>query len=107
MENILQDNNKFEKVDIKTRTLNFQVNHEKRVNEILKSLKSAGSLSDKQYEETKAVGFTPGVLYDLYKVHRAIVDVCPPFRPILSATGALTCKTVTFLVPILSRLTIN
>ena len=107
MENILQDNTKFEKVDIKTRTLNFQVNHEKRVNEILKSLKSAGSLSDKQYEETKAVGFTPGVLYDLYKVHRAIVNVCPPFRPILSATGSLTCKTVTFLVPILSRLTIN
>ena len=38
MENILKDNNKFEKVDIKTRTLNFQVNHEKRINEILKSL---------------------------------------------------------------------
>ena len=33
---------------MKIRTLNFQVNHEKRINEILKSLKSAGSLSDKQ-----------------------------------------------------------
>ena len=34
MENILKDNTKFEKVDIKTRTLNFQVSHEKRINEI-------------------------------------------------------------------------
>ena len=44
VENILKDSTKFEKVDIKTRTLNFQVNHERRINEILKSLKSAGSL---------------------------------------------------------------
>ena len=41
MENILKDNTKFEKVDINTRTLNFQVNHEKH-NEILKGLKSSG-----------------------------------------------------------------
>ena len=44
MENILKDKINFEKVDLKARTLNFQVNHEKRVNETLKSLKSAGSL---------------------------------------------------------------
>ena len=31
---ILKDNTKFQKVDIKTTTLNFQVNHEKRINEI-------------------------------------------------------------------------
>ena len=35
MENILKDNTKFEKVDKKTRTLNFQINHEKRNNQIL------------------------------------------------------------------------
>ena len=28
LENILKDNTKFEKVDIKTKTLNFSVNHE-------------------------------------------------------------------------------
>ena len=48
MENILKDKTKFEKVDIKTSSLNFQVNHEKCINEILKSLKSSGSLIDKQ-----------------------------------------------------------
>ena len=47
MENILKDNTKFKKVDIKARTLSFQVNHEKRINEILQRLKSSGSLSEK------------------------------------------------------------
>ena len=69
MENILKDNTKFWKVDIKTRTLNFQVNHEKRINETLKvlkvltSFKSAGSLSDKEYKKIKAVGSRAGVFY--------------------------------------------
>ena len=36
MENIFKDNTKFEQVDIKTRTLNFQFNNEKRINETLK-----------------------------------------------------------------------
>ena len=39
MENILKDSTKFEKVDVKTRTLNLQVNHEKRINEILQEFK--------------------------------------------------------------------
>ena len=71
MKNILKDNTK----------LNFQVNHEKCVNEILKKLKSAGSLSDKQRKTIKEVGSRPGVLYSPCKIHKAIVDVCPSFRP--------------------------
>ena len=39
MENIFKDNTTFEQVDIKTRTLNFQFNNEKRINEILKEVK--------------------------------------------------------------------
>ena len=73
MENILKDNTKFEKVDTKFRTLNFQVNHEKRRNEILQSLKSAGSLGDKQYKKIKAIRSTPCLLYGLCKVRKAIV----------------------------------
>ena len=70
-------------------------------------MKSAGSLSDKQYKKIKAVGSRPGVLYGLCKVHKAIIDVCPPFRPILSVTGTLTYEIAKFLEPILSCLTIN
>lgn len=62
VEIIFKDNTKFEKVDKKTRTSTFQVNHEKRINEILKSLISAGTLSVKQYKKIKAVGSIPSVL---------------------------------------------
>ena len=47
MENVLKDNTKFKKVDVKARTLSFQVNHEKRINDILQRLKPSGSLSEK------------------------------------------------------------
>ena len=107
MENILKDKTNFEKVDIKTRTLNFQVNHQKRINDTLKRLKSSGSLTDKQYKKIKAVGSRPGVLYGLCKAHKAILDVCPPFRHILSTIGTPTYKIATFLVPVLICLTIN
>ena len=107
MENILKDNTKFEKVKIKTGILNFQVNHEKRINDYLKSLKNSGSLSVNQYKKIKAVGSKPGILYGLCKVHKAIADICPPFRPILSAIGTPSYKIAKFLVPILSKLTVN
>ena len=38
MESLLSDRAKFEKVHIKKGLLNFTVNHEKRINEYLKSL---------------------------------------------------------------------
>ena len=107
MANIFKDNTKFVKTDIKTRNLNFQVNHEKRINEVLKRLKYVGSLNDKQYKKIEADGSRPGVLYVLCKVQKAIVDVSPPFRPIFSATGTPTYRIAKFLVPILSCLTIN
>ena len=107
MANILKDNTKFEKVDIKTRVLNVQVNHEKRLNEILKRLKYAGSLSDKQYKIIKAIESRPGVLNGLCKTHKVMADVCPLFRPIVSAIGTPTYKTAKFRVPIPSCLTIN
>jgi len=107
MENILKDNTKFEKVKIKTGILNFQVNHQKRINDYLKSLKDSDSLSVNQYKKIKAVGSKPGILYGLCKVHKAIVDTCPPFRPILSAIGTPSYKIAKFLVPILSKLTVN
>ena len=48
MESLLSDRAKFEKVHIKKGLLNFTVNHEKRINEYLKSLKSSGALRVEQ-----------------------------------------------------------
>ena len=47
----------------------------KRINEILKSLKSAGSLIDKQYKKIKAVGFKPCVLYGFVKFTKQLLFV--------------------------------
>ena len=46
-------------------------------------------------------------IYGLCKVHKAITEVCPPFRPILSAIGTPSYKLAKFLVPKLSSVTFN
>ena len=73
----------------------------------MKRLEKLGSLSTEQYKKIKAVGSRPGVLYGLCKVHKAITDVCPPFRLILSAIGTPSYKLAKFLVLKLSSVTFN
>ena len=46
-----------------------------------------GSLTEQQNQKAKAVVSNSAILYGLCKVHKTVVDVCPPFRPILSAIG--------------------
>ena len=64
-------------------------------------------MSTEQYKKIKAVRSRPGILYGLCKVHKAITDICPPFRPILSAIGTPSYKLAKFLVPKLSSITLN
>ena len=80
---ILSDLNKFEKVSIKKGTLDFSINYEKNINNYLTRLEKSGSLSTEQYKKIKAVGSRPGILYGICKVHKAITEVGPSFRPIL------------------------
>ena len=42
-----------------------------------------------------------------FKVHKVITDICPPFRPIRSATGTPSHKLAKILVPKLSSITFN
>ena len=49
-------------------------------------------LIKKQDKYIKAVGSRSCILYSSSKVNKAIVDVCPPFRPILSANWTPTHK---------------
>ena len=107
METIISDHNKFEKVSIKKGILNFSINHEKNINNYLKRLEKSGTLSTEQYKKIKAVGSRPGILYGLCKVHKAITDICPPFRPILSAIGTPSYKLDKFLFPKLCSITSN
>ena len=46
-------------------------------------------------------------MYGLAKVHKQLINNCPPFRPLLSAIGTPTYSIAKFLVPILKPLTTN
>ena len=107
IEDILKDINKFEKVSLKKGILSFAVNHEEHINKQLRSISKNGSLAEQQYKKAKAVGSNPEILCGLYKVHKAVVDGRPPFRPILSATGTPTYKLAKYLVPKLASITAN
>ena len=96
IEKILDDATKFGKVKIKKEILNFLINHERRINNYFN-----------QYKKIKAIGSRPGILCGLCKIHKAIIDVCPPFRPILFAIGNPSYKLAKFLVPKLSSITFN
>ena len=78
----------------------------KNINNYLKRLQKSGTLSTKQYEKINTVGSRPGILYGLFKVHKAITDVCLPFTPILSSIGTPSYKLAKFLVPKLSSIII-
>ena len=58
-------------------------------------------------KSVQPVGPRPGILYGHCKVHKDIIENCPPFRPILSAINTPTCKLGEFLVSILKSLTSN
>ena len=90
IEGILSDVNKFEKVSLKKEILNFAVNHEEHIKKQLRSTSKNGNLTEQQNKKVKAVGSYPGILYGLCKVHKVVVDVCSPFRPIISAIGTPT-----------------
>ena len=55
MEKILDDVTKFEKIKIKKGILNFSINHERRINDYLKSLEKSVSLTTDQYKKVKVI----------------------------------------------------
>ena len=97
IEGILKDVKKSEKVSLKKGILNFAVNHGEHIYKQLRSISKNGCLTEQQHKKVKAVGRNPGILYGLCKMHKAIVDVCLPFCPILSAIGTPTYKLAEYL----------
>ena len=58
---------------------------EKRVDNILKKLVAANSISEETWKSLKPVRTRPGIMYGLCKVRKDIIDNCAPFLPALSA----------------------
>ena len=49
-------------------------------------------MREKEYELIYPRGSRPGILYESPKVHKAVINNCPKFRPILSTIGTRTTK---------------
>ena len=80
MENLLNDQRKFEKVTLKNDAfLNFVVNQEKRIDTIFKNLVDSNNMSKEIGRFVKPVGTRPGIMYGNCKVHKQQVDGCPHF----------------------------
>ena len=102
MNNILSDQKKFIKENLKVNTLfNFAGNKRK----ILKKLES-NSMTEKSRELSKQIGGTPGVIYCLCKLHKGTSENCLPFWPILlwKLLPRTLCE---ILLPILKLLATN
>ena len=67
--------------------VNYIINSEKRVTDLLKKLKNKNTISEKTYNKLRPVGSKPGTLYGSAKVHKPLINGLPSFRPILSAIG--------------------
>ena len=78
MDNLLNDTRKLEKINLKNdEILNFAINQEKRVDNILKKLVASNSISEETRISLKPVGTRPGVImYGLCKTHKDIIDNC-------------------------------
>ena len=106
--NILSDSNKFSEVFLTNeKHLNFLVNIEKQITDLLKQLNDSQVISHTEYKKLKPRGSRFGILYGLCKIHKSLIDNCPPFRPILSAIKTPSYNIAKFLVPILEPITTN
>ena len=109
MEEILNDPTKFRKVNFKKcfKEANYLVDKEKEINKLLNDLCEREIFSKQESENLKPFGSQPGILYGLCKVHKAVTEGIPPFRPILSAINTPSYRLATFFVPLLSEFTKN
>ena len=108
MKEMLNKNDQFLKLSIQEeKHYNFLINLEKKIREPLKELYQLDIIDKKTYDKLCPVGSHFGILYGLAKVHKQLINNCPPFRPILSAIGTPTYNIARFLVPILKPLTTN
>ena len=108
MKEILSDSTKVERLEIPpNKYSNFVINSQDKMKNILKSFHDKVSQTDMLYKKVSPVGCHPGNLYGQAKVHKLVINNCPSFRPIFDAINTPAYKLATFLVHILSPLTIN
>ena len=87
--------------------MNFIVNVEKLITDLLKVFKNSEVISEIVYKSLKPKGSRFRILHGLCKVRKRLVDSCPPFRPIMLAIKTSTYNLAKFLVTLLELITTN
>ena len=91
MDDVLSDQNKFSKVNLKDDILlNFAINQEKHFGKVLKKRVESKSMTEETWKSLKPVGTRLGAMYSSCKVHKASIGNGPPFQSILSALNTPT-----------------
>ena len=105
---ILDDTSKFKRLHLEEgKVLNHIIHMEQPIIDLLKSLKNRNEISEKNYNGLYPSGSKPGILYGLGKIHKALEDGIPTFRPILSAAGTPIYKLAKFCDKLLKPITNN
>ena len=108
MKELLSQTSKFERLEILAdKHLNFVINSQDKIKNILKSFHDKESLIDMLYKKISPFGCRPGILYGQANVHKPVINNYPSFRTILDAFNTPPYKLATLFGLILSPLTIN
>ena len=106
MNDVLNDNSKFERLssDVSTKSLATQIRkQEDKLNRTLRKFRDDSFIDKATYKYLYASGSQIGYLYGLPKIHKPNI----PLRPILSAIDTFNYRLSKFLVPLLSPITTN
>ena len=94
VEKLLKDFYKFKNIPLAPdKDLNYIINFEKRVTDLLKKRKNKVTLSEETNNKLRPVGSKPGKLYGSAKVHKPLINGLPSLRPILSGIGTPNMQT--------------
>ena len=104
MLNTLDDNTKFEQINLKKSNIYKETTcHEDAVQTLINELKSNDIISEHLSKELNPIGSRPGIMYGLPKVHKPNF----PLTPMISAIGTHSYKLAKFFVPLLSPFSTN
>ena len=87
--------------------VDFIIGIEKKLTNLLKSLKASEAISETNYKKLKPRGSGFGVLCGLCKTHKKVLDKCPPLRTILSAIKTPSYNLAIYFVPLIEPITKN
>ena len=108
IETLISDAAKFQKLSVpENKDYNFMVKEKRLVDNILDTLYEKNAITRDIKTLLTPDGPSPARLYGLPKIHKALVDGLPNYRPIISQIGSPTYKIAKYLLDFISPITKN